>query len=69
MPIVVKSRRDDSTDNVIKKFKKLSVIENVVGKARDREFYKKPALLRKEHNKELERLKRREKHLRQISAK
>ncbi|HAU98862.1 MAG: hypothetical protein UX04_C0007G0011 [Microgenomates group bacterium GW2011_GWF2_45_18] len=61
MPIVVRARKDDSSDSVIKRYKKLSMIENITSLVKDREFHKKPAILRKEQAKRIERMKFREK--------
>lgn len=55
MATIVKAKRDESTDNVIKRFKKRALIDDTLTLIRDKEFYKKPALQRKEHKKELER--------------
>lgn len=61
MPSIVRAKRDESTDSVIKRFKKRMMIDNILTLVKDKEFYKKPALKRKEHNKEIERRKYREK--------
>jgi small subunit ribosomal protein S21 len=61
MPSVVRAKRDESTDSVIKRFKKRMMIDNILALVKEKEFYKKPALIKKEHNKELERRKYREK--------
>ncbi len=60
MATIVKAKRDESTDNVIKRFKRRVVIDNTLTLIRDKEFYKKPALKRKEHKKEIERKKYRD---------
>ena len=69
MASIVRAKRDESTDSVIKRFKKRSMIDNILTLIKDKEFYKKPALLRKEHNKEIERRKYREKMERTKSSK
>jgi|GEM_PF-479424 len=69
MASIVRAKRDESTDSVIKRFKKRAMIDNILTLIKDKEFYKKPALLRKEHNKEIERRKYREKMERTKSSK
>lgn len=51
MPIIVKARKGDDNTNLIKKFKKFLMIDDVVTEVRDRRYHKKPALLRNEANK------------------
>jgi small subunit ribosomal protein S21 len=60
VPSVVKAKRDESTDSIIRRFKKRMMIDNILALVKEKEFYKKPALLRKEHNKEIDRRKYRE---------
>lgn len=69
MPSIVRAKRDESTDSVIKRFKKRMMIDNILTLVKEKEFYKKPALLRKDHNKEIERRKYRERMERQKSSK
>ena len=69
MASIVHAKRDESTDSVIKRFKKRMMIYNILTLIKDKEFYKKPSILRKEHNKELERRKYREKMERNKSSK
>ena len=69
MASIVHAKRDESTDSVIKRFKKRMMIDNILTLIKDKEFYKKPSILRKEHNKELERRKYREKMERNKSSK
>lgn len=59
MAIIVKAGPGDSTDNVIRKFKKKVQQEQLLTKLKEKEFYKKPSLIRKEKKAELERKKRR----------
>lgn len=53
MPTIVKAKKDENTDSVIRRFKKRALIDDIVNIVRDREFYMKPALKRKEAKKEL----------------
>lgn len=69
MPSIVRAKRDESTDSVIKRFKRRMMIDNILTLVKEKEFYKKPALKRKDHNKEIERRKYRERMERQKSSK
>lgn len=66
---IVRAKKDESTDNVVRRFKRRAVIDDTITQVRDREFYKKPALLRKEQKKEIERRKFRERHIRAAAKK
>lgn len=59
MAIIIKAQPGDSTDQIIKKFKKLVLSEQLLTQLKEREFYKKPAIMKKER---LSELKRRRKH-------
>lgn len=49
MPIVVKARPGESTDALLRKFQKRVLAEGLVQEIRNREFYKKPSMLRQEY--------------------
>lgn len=53
MPTIVKAKKDENTDSVIRRFKKRVLIDDILRLVQRKEFYFKPALLRKEKNKEL----------------
>lgn len=57
MPIIVKAKKDESPDGVIRRFKKKVLNENVIEEVRNREFHKSPSVLRKERNNEIKRKK------------
>ncbi len=57
MPIIVKAKKDESPDGVIRRFKKKVLNENVIEEVRSREFHKSPSVLRKERNNEIKRKK------------
>lgn len=57
MPIVVKAKKDESPDGVIRRFKKKVMNENVIEEVREREFHKSPAVRRKERFNEIRRKK------------
>lgn len=63
MPTIVKARKDDSNDGVIRRFKKRVLIDKILPRLKLKEFYLKPALKRKEKRKELERRAYREKQI------
>lgn len=60
MATIVKGKKDESTDSVIRRFKKRALTDNTLTLLKKKEFYLKPALLRKEHSKEIERRKYRD---------
>ncbi|MDR0462734.1 MAG: 30S ribosomal protein S21 [Pseudomonadales bacterium] len=59
MAIVVKARKSDSTNDLIKKFKKLTVSTDVVQIVKDRQYFLRPSQVRKNNNNERRRLARR----------
>lgn len=63
MAIIVKAGPQDNTDQVIKKFKKKVLQDDILTKIKDREFYKKPSVIKKEKKAEIKRRKRRAKRI------
>ncbi|KKU87082.1 MAG: 30S ribosomal protein S21 [Candidatus Beckwithbacteria bacterium GW2011_GWC2_47_9] len=61
MAIIVKAQPGESTDQIIKKFKKLVLQDQLLTQLKEKEFYKKPAIRKKEKMAELRR--RRKHHL------
>jgi ribosomal protein S21 len=59
MALVVKAGKQDSNDQVIKKFKKKVLQEDIVTKIRERQFHKKPSLIKKEKMTEYRKRKKR----------
>lgn len=59
MVIVVKAEPGESTGQVIKKFKKKVQMDELLTTLKEREFYKKPSVLKKEKMSESRRKKRR----------
>lgn len=43
MPIIVRARNSDNTNDVIRKFKKIAMATDIVQIAKDRRFYQKPS--------------------------
>lgn len=66
MPIIIKAKSGDSTHDVIKKFKKAVAASDIVTKARDRRFYKKPSKVRKVKKSEKRRLRKRARSLKKM---
>lgn len=59
MSPIVKAKDYESTDSVIRRFKKKVLESEILTEVKKREYYKKPSVERKERKKELERLRRR----------
>jgi small subunit ribosomal protein S21 len=59
MNIIVKAGPGESSDQLIRKFKKKIQQEQILTELKEKEFYKKPSLIRKEKLTELRRKKRR----------
>jgi small subunit ribosomal protein S21 len=58
MTIVVKADPTDTSDQVIRKFKKKVQQEQLLTKIKEKEFYKKPSVLKKEKLAEIRRKRR-----------
>lgn len=67
MPVTVKAKGNDSTDSVIRKFKRKVLSEDVLGEARKREFHVTDAMKRKERKNEIKRKKYVERKQREAS--
>jgi len=71
MPIVIKSDGNQSSGDVIRRFKKASASTDVVQKAKDRRYFTKPSKVRAQKKIEKTRLRRRArvlKHTKNVSA-
>jgi ribosomal protein S21 len=64
MPVVVKSQLGDSSDQVIRKFKKKVLHSQLLTDLKEREFYKKPSRKKQEKMAEFKRRKKRRLRLR-----
>lgn len=69
MPIVIKAKKNDNTGDVIKKFKKIVAIAEVLEKAKNREFHFKPSAIKNIKMNEQKRQKRRMRLIMKASAK
>jgi len=43
LPIIIKAKKNDSTNDLIKKFKKVTISSNIVQDAKDRRYHQKPS--------------------------
>lgn len=59
VPIVVKAKKNSSIGDLIKKFKKMVATSNVVQKAKDRRYFKKPSKVKAETTAQMSRLRKR----------
>ncbi len=66
MPIIVKAQGHDSTNDLIKKFKKVTVATDIVQKVKDRRYYQKPSQLKAVRKIEIQRLKKRMRSLKKM---
>jgi len=63
MSIIIKAQPGDSTDQMIKNFKKRVLQDQLLTELKEKEFHKKPSVLKKERLSEFKRLKNRRKKL------
>lgn len=66
MPIIVKATGNDSTLDVIKKFKKATASSNIVIDSKDRAYYRKPSQIRAVKKIEMKRLRKRSRSLKKM---
>lgn len=66
MPIVIKAHGNDSTNDLIKKFKKVTVATDIVQRVKDRRYYQKPSRVRAQQTIEVSRLKKRARSLKRM---
>lgn len=66
MPIVIKAQGNDSTQDLIKKFKKAVSMSDVVQKAKDNRYFVKPSQKRKVKKIEMNRLRKRSRSLKKM---
>jgi small subunit ribosomal protein S21 len=68
MPIIVKAQPGDSTDQLIRNFKKRVLQDQLLTELKEREFYKKPSMIKKEKQAEFKRLRKRRQKLKCLQA-
>lgn len=66
MPIIIKASNSDSTQDVIKKFKKATSASDIVQQAKDRRYYVKPSQKKAVHKTEMRRLRKRSRALKKM---
>lgn len=66
MAVVVKAKKGDSTSNLIRNFKKAVSAQDIVTKARERRYYKKPSQIKAERKSEKRHLRKRLKTLKKM---
>jgi ribosomal protein S21 len=66
MAIIVKAKKGESTNDVIRKFKKASVASGIVQKVKDSRYFKKPSKIRAEKTATRSRLKKRARSLKKM---
>lgn len=66
MPIIIKAQGNDSTNDLIKKFKKATIATDVVQIVKDRRYYQKPSRIRAVHKIEMNRLRKRSRSLKKM---
>ena len=66
MPIIVKAKGNDSTSDVIRKFKKVVSATDIVNRVKDRAYFKKPSQVLQEKKKALRRAKKRLRSLKRM---
>lgn len=50
--VIVRKKKGETKDNMFRKFTKIFIEENIVDEVRNKLFYKKPSIVRKEKEKE-----------------
>jgi len=63
---VVRAKKDESNDSVIKRFKKQVLVDQVLTMVKKRDYFIKPSQIRKEKKKERDRLIKREQRIARV---
>ncbi|HYD35678.1 MAG TPA: 30S ribosomal protein S21 [Vitreimonas sp.] len=66
MPIIIKAQGNDSTNDLIKKFKKVVVATDIVQTVKDRRYYQKPSRVKAVRTIEKKRLQKRVRSLKRM---
>lgn len=66
MATIVRAKKDESNDSVIRRFKKQVLVDQVLTMVKKRDYYIKPSQVRKEQKKERERMLKRERRLQRV---
>ncbi len=63
MATIIRSKKDESNDSVIRRFKKQVLVDQVLTMVNKKKYHIKPSQIRKEKKKEIEKNRRREARL------
>lgn len=63
MATIIRAKKDEHPDSIIRRFKKQVLVDEILTEVRKKDYWKKPSEVRKEKNKEIERLRKRAKRL------
>lgn len=66
MATVVRAKKDESNDSVIKRFKKQVLVDQVLPMVKKKEYFVKPSQIKKEQKKERERLIKRDQRIQRV---
>lgn len=66
MPIIIKAQGNESTNDLIKKFKKATIATDIVQLVKDRRYYQKPSKLRAVTKIQMNRLRKRSRSLKKM---
>ena len=66
MATVVKAKKDESNDSVIRRFKKQVLVDQILTMIKKKDYYIKPSELRKERKKEQDRVRKRDMRFRRM---
>lgn len=66
MPIIVKAKKTESTNDLIRKFKKLTAAADIVQIVKDRRYFQKPSRIKSVKTSEMRRLEKRARSLKRM---
>ncbi len=66
MPIIVKAKKSESTNDLIRKFKKLAATADIVQIVKDRRYFQKPSKVKSQKTAEMGRLEKRARSLKKM---
>lgn len=66
MPIIIKAQGNESTNDLIKKFKKATIATDVVQIVKDRRYYQKPSKIKAVYKIQINRLRKRARSLKKM---
>lgn len=66
MPIIIKAQGNESTNDLIKKFKKATIATDVVQIVKDRRYYQKPSRIKAVRKIQVNRLRKRARSLKKM---